>query len=393
PAARPANPPADPFRSQYCNSGRRRGGVALASSPATVGMTATAGGGATTHIGSIKDCTSGRRGAGLTTSATATLTSRVSLGVQGGGLQKHAWRAGRRPVAPLCMSQTSPPVFQPQQAGDRKDSSSSSPTAAGDNVVGKEDDHHSNGQGAADVRQQPVVVSLHQHHRHNHHPVPVVDVHGSASPLNGHHTAAGAAAAAVASSAVTAEPAPPPRVADDIAAMKALGKEGKWREAVAVLSQLKKDAAAASNGDGNDLAPNLAVYNAAISAVSRSGKWDEALGLLEEMRSAGVQPDVRTFTSVVSAGSRSGRVDLAEQVLDTMRAEGVPPNAATYNAVITGCSCGPPSPPPRGGGGGGEVQRALRLLEEMAADPRPEAQPEALSYTLVLKACGREGRW
>ncbi|CAM9447310.1 unnamed protein product, partial [Ectocarpus sp. 13 AM-2016] len=394
PAARPANPPADPFRSQYCNSGRRRGGVALASSPATVGMTATAGGGATTHIGSIKDCTSGRRGAGLTTSATATLASRVSLGVQGGGLQKHAWRAaGRRPVAPLCMSQASPPVFQPQQAGDRKDSSSSSPTAAGDNVVGKEDDHHNNGQGGADVRQQPAVVSLHQHHRHNHHPVPVVDVHGSASPLNGHHTAAEAAAAAVASSAGAAQPAPPPRVADDIAAMKALGKEGKWREAVAVLSQLKEDASAASNGDGNDLALNLAVYNAAISAVSRSGKWDEALGLLEEMRSAGVQPDVRTFTSVVSAGSRSGRVDLAEQVLDTMRAEGVPPNAATYNAVITGCSCGPPSPPPRGAGGGGEVQRALRLLEEMAADPRPEAQPEALSYTLVLKACGREGRW
>lgn len=104
--------------------------------------------------------------------------------------------------------------------------------------------------------------------------VPVVDVHGSASPLNGHHTAAGAAAV-VTSSPVAAEPAPPPRVADDIAAMKALGKEGKWREAVAVLSQLKEDASAASNGDGNDLAPNLAVYNAAISAVSRSGKWDE----------------------------------------------------------------------------------------------------------------------
>lgn len=85
-------------------------------------------------------------------------------------------------------------------------------------------------------------------------------------------------------------------------------------------------------------------------------------------------------------------MDLAEQVLDTMRAEGVPPNAATYNAVITGCSCGPP-PPRGGGGGGGEVQRALRLLGDMAADPRPEAQPEALSYTLVLKACGREGRW
>lgn len=95
-----------------------------------------------------------------------------------------------------------------------------------------------------------------------------------------------------------------------------------------------------------------------------------------------------SFTSVISAGSRSGRVALAEQILDTMRAEGVPPNAATYNAVITGCSSSP-----AGGGSGGGWQRALRLLERMAADPRPEAQPEALSYTLVLKACGRAGRW
>lgn len=100
-----------------------------------------------------------------------------------------------------------------------------------------------------------------------------------------------------------------------------------------------------------------------------------------------------TFTSVISAGSRSGRVALAEQILDTMRAEGVPPNAATYNAAITGCSSSRPSAPGGGGGGDSGSLRALRLLERMAADPRPEAQPEALSYTLVIKACGREGRW
>lgn len=101
-----------------------------------------------------------------------------------------------------------------------------------------------------------------------------------------------------------------------------------------------------------------------------------------------------TFTSVISAGSRSGNVALAEQILDTMRAEEVPPNAATYNAVIAGCSSAPPTAANGGGGGGGGgSHRALRLLERMAADPRPEAQPGALSYTLVIKACGREGRW
>ena len=63
--------------------------------------------------------------------------------------------------------------------------------------------------------------------------------------------------------------------------MKALGKEGRWREALAVLTQLKADAAAGAEGGGGgggggtDWASNVTVYNAAISAVSRSGKWDE----------------------------------------------------------------------------------------------------------------------
>lgn len=139
------------------------------------------------------------------------------------------------------------------------------------------------------------------------HPGPV-DLNGgaaaaaAAASLNGHHAvtvAAAAAAAAVTSpssgSAPMDKPPPPPppplppppslpaRAAEAVAAMKALGKEGKWREALAVLSQLKADAAAeaaAGSGGGGggsnlDLAPNVTVYNAAISAVSRSGKWDE----------------------------------------------------------------------------------------------------------------------
>lgn len=114
-----------------------------------------------------------------------------------------------------------------------------------------------------------------------------IDLNGGPSAINGHHPAAvntastGALATGPPSndSAVPPPPAPPlpPRLADDIAEMKALGKEGRWREAVAVLSRLKGDAAAATEGGdgGSDLAPNLAVYNAAISAVSRSAQWDE----------------------------------------------------------------------------------------------------------------------
>ena len=74
-------------------------------------------------------------------------------------------------------------------------------------------------------------------------------------------------------------------------------------------------------------------------------------------------------------------------MLDSMVMEyGVAPNTATYNAVISGCSA-------TGGGGGGEWRRALGVLKRMEKETRPEARPEALSYSLVIKACGKDGRW
>ena len=90
---------------------------------------------------------------------------------------------------------------------------------------------------------------------------------------HGHH--AGAATA----EASRPQPLPvPPRQADDVAKMKALGKDGKWRQALDVLERLKEDAAA--SGD-RSLFPGLEVFNAAIAAVSRSGKWEEVSGLAD----------------------------------------------------------------------------------------------------------------
>lgn len=63
-----------------------------------------------------------------------------------------------------------------------------------------------------------------------------------------------------------------PRVADDVVTMKALGKEGKWEQALEVLKRLKEDAAI--SGD-RSIKPGLEVFNAAVAAVSRSGKLDE----------------------------------------------------------------------------------------------------------------------
>lgn len=119
-----------------------------------------------------------------------------------------------------------------------------------------------------------------------------VELNGVASPRNGHHAASPAASAsAVDSAAAAVDPpgAPPPpspqRFVDDVATMKALGKQGRWREVLCVLDRLKEEAAEAAEanedaGWGGSIVPplpppDLMVYNAAIGALSKSGKWDE----------------------------------------------------------------------------------------------------------------------
>lgn len=62
----------------------------------------------------------------------------------------------------------------------------------------------------------------------------------------------------------------PARVDDDMARMKALGKNGQWREVMSVFRELQRG----SEADFS-LSPDLAVFNAAISAVAKSGRMDE----------------------------------------------------------------------------------------------------------------------
>lgn len=182
PAARPANPSTEAYRSfpsgrgsRHCNSSsRKRGGVTLASSNNNAEMT---GAGATMQLVlSSKTCNSARRGlacsSGPATSAMSSFAGRsrrLAFAAQGGGLQEQGCQAAaRRTVAPRCMSQTSRPVFPPQQAGDMRDGS----PAAGGRVAGKEDERHSNGnsggKGVVGVREQP--AAIHRHHQHHHHP-------------------------------------------------------------------------------------------------------------------------------------------------------------------------------------------------------------------------------
>ncbi|CAM9890561.1 unnamed protein product, partial [Sphacelaria rigidula] len=45
--------------------------------------------------------------------------------------------------------------------------------------------------------------------------------------------------------------------------------------------------------------PNVINYNLVVRALGRAGRWEQALELLEEMTHDGVEPDQRTFNAAI----------------------------------------------------------------------------------------------
>jgi pentatricopeptide repeat protein len=111
---------------------------------------------------------------------------------------------------------------------------------------------------------------------------------------------------------------------DELQAIRALGHEGQWAAVLTALQAVQ--------------APDLALCNAAMSAVSKSGRWREALQLMDIMRANGVSPDVVSYSSAVSAAAKGGELKRALSLLGEMSAQGVAPNVVTYNAALTGCA-------------------------------------------------------
>lgn len=173
-----------------------------------------------------------------------------------------------------------------------------------------------------------------------------------------------------------------PYVAGVGVVVEGLCQQGRLEEARALLRQVS--------------APNVIMYTSVLSAMGRAGDVTGALALLDEMETqAGITPDHVALTCLVDACLKAGEVEDAGRLAARLEAT---------SAVGGGKGA-------RGKGGGRPQEdeksfgvRVLTLLEqgqwEAAWRSIQEAETAAghvpvpaMSYSVLLNAAAKEGRW
>lgn len=152
-----------------------------------------------------------------------------------------------------------------------------------------------------------------------------------------------------------------------------LGVKGDWRGALSLLRRAEADGASV----------NVIMYNAAIAALAKSGRWKEAMSILDGMEEAskGVARDIVSFSSAMDACRAAGKADEAHALLSRMLLAGgsVKPNTRCFNTVLAALAKR------------GQYRRALSVVE--ADMPGAGAKPDLRTWSTLLDACraGGEG--
>lgn len=111
------------------------------------------------------------------------------------------------------------------------------------------------------------------------------------------------------------------------AAMRAAAEGGRPEAALAIWDDLEAARPA--------VRPTGHAFAAAISACAGAGDWRRAVRLFEAMLSQGIKPDVVSCTALVAALGGGGRADDAAAAVKWMLAAGVRPNVRTYTALLS----------------------------------------------------------
>jgi pentatricopeptide repeat domain-containing protein 1 len=156
------------------------------------------------------------------------------------------------------------------------------------------------------------------------------------------------------------------------AAISACAKAKEWRPALALLRRMRGEANANDKGRPKQRrrrqlypSPNVVSYNAAISACARGGVWREALALLRQMRTDGLTPDMVSYSTALDALARGAQGRAALGIITGMRQKGIEPDAIALCAACRACEAA------------GEWRGALLVLRPvLQAEPVFQALPE-----------------
>ena len=164
--------------------------------------------------------------------------------------------------------------------------------------------------------------------------------------------AAGAAAADADSAEGSLSPELQPNAFVYTTLIKAYAACGQRAEALAVLPRMRAE----------KVTPALHTYTALMDVCAKTGDRQGLLAHFKMIESVGLRPTAATWNVVLNYASKQRSRGMAIDVLRRMRASGVPPNARSYAAAMQASVAG------------GDVDGAAALLEEALeeAEERPQ---------------------
>ncbi|KAG9140027.1 hypothetical protein Leryth_010551 [Lithospermum erythrorhizon] len=174
---------------------------------------------------------------------------------------------------------------------------------------------------------------------------------------------------------------------EEVMSLYERGRSSGWKPDVVAFGVLGRMFGEAGDYDGIQyllremkelgVPPNLVVYNTLLEAMGKAGKPGLARGLFEEMMEAGIEPDAKTLTALTKIYGRARWGKDALQLWERMKSNNWPMDFKLYNTLLSMCA------------DLGLEEEAERLFEDMKGSQN--SRPDSWSFTSMLNIYGSGG--
>jgi pentatricopeptide repeat protein len=144
--------------------------------------------------------------------------------------------------------------------------------------------------------------------------------------------------------------------------------KGDIRAAFDILDDMRKT---------TNLKPDEIMYNTLLDGCAQANLSEEGMKILQQMQQEGIRPSNYTLSILVKLMSHARRLDQAFSLVDQLTKKyRFKPNAPVYGNLVQACLVNK------------ELQRGLKLLEQMAAD---RITPDVRTYCCLIRTCISNG--